>query len=82
MNITNKDYAILSAAVVLLQEKYATDKAHEKILIQEASETLQRLDSKRQKDNARIASYINMKRKDNPNYAGGHWQRPPKKSEK
>ena len=82
MNITNKEYAILSAAVVLLQEKYTTDKAHEKILIQEAGEVLQRLDNKRQKDNARIAAYINKKRKDNPNYAGGHWQRLPKKSEK
>ena len=82
MNITNKDYAILSAAVMLLQEKYETDKAYEKILIQEASDTLIRLDTKRQKDNTRIAAYINKRRKDNPNYAGGHWQRPPKKSEK
>ena len=69
MNITNKDFCTIEAAVDLHKMDGLTDE--EKIIVTSAKDVLTRLQEKREKDNKRIAGYIADKRKNNKNYARG-----------
>ena len=65
MNITNKDFYTIEAAVDLHKMDGLTDE--EKTIVTSAKDVLTRLQEKREKDNKRIASYIADKRKNNKN---------------
>lgn len=68
MNITNKDFCIIEAAVNLKRDGLTDE---EQSIVSSAMDVLSRLQEKREKDNKRIAGYIADKRKNNKNYARG-----------
>lgn len=65
MNITNKDFEVIKAAINYLP-------VDDNNIIVSAHEVIDRLTEKKKRDNKRIAGYIADKRKVNKNYARGY----------
>ena len=77
MNITNKDFEVIKAAINYLPDvadftDIKDSFEDEYNIIVSAHEVIDRLTEKKKRDNKRIAGYIAEKRKVNKNYARGY----------
>ena len=69
MNVTNNDFQVISDALEILKDFEGVLSPRRREILENAEGIMEKLNKKKEKDNARIAQYIAEKRKTNKNYA-------------